>query len=83
MVMVSPVPIIRSVISPDHNRSSSIHYRRRGYDHRRWIHDGWRWGSDHDWRRCYDHRQPDTNGYPNPCLCRERQGKRCETENSY
>jgi len=77
MVMMSPVPIIGAVISPNHDWCSSIHHRRRGHDHGRWVDDGWRWGSDYDWRRGDDHRQPDTNGYPNPCMYRERQGKGC------
>ena len=86
MVMMSPVPIIGAVISPNQDRGSAIHHRRRGYHHGRachdrgrWVDDNWRWGRDHDWRRCDDHRNPDTNGYPHPCMCRERQGKGCNS----
>jgi hypothetical protein len=80
--MMFPVPIIGTVISPKHDRGSAIHHGRRGYHHRRachdhgcWVDDGWRWGSDHDRRRGDDYRKPDTNGYPSPGMCPERQGE--------
>jgi len=73
---MSPVPIIRAVISPHEDRRSAIDHWRGGHDHRRsGIDDGRRWGSDHNGRRGADHRTPDTDGYPSPGLCRERQGK--------
>jgi hypothetical protein len=78
-VMVSPVAISGSVVSSNHDRRRAIHYRRRGHNHRRWVHDGRRGSHDHwcgvDW-------YPNTNGYPHLGLCRERQGKGCETEYS-
>jgi hypothetical protein len=84
MVMMFPVPIIGAVIPPNHDRGSAIHHGRRGYhhgracrDHGRWVDDGWRWGSDHHGRRGDDHRKTDPNRYPNPRLCRGRQGKDC------
>jgi len=76
--------MIVAVVSPDqdrrrpiHHRGRDYHYGRPGHDHGCGVHDGRRWGSNHDWRRCDDHRQPDTNGYPNPCMDRERQDKGC------
>jgi hypothetical protein len=67
--MMSPVPIIRAIISPNEDRRSAIDHRRGGID------DGRRWGSDHNGRRGDDHRNPDTYGYPSSGMCRERQGK--------
>jgi len=77
MVMMSPMPIVGAVISPNQNRGSAIHHGRRGYHYGRWVDDGWRWGSNHNRRRGDDHRQPDTYGYPSPGMCSERQGKGC------
>lgn len=79
VVIVSPVAMPMSIgaLHPDWPRP--IHHRRRGYHHRCRIHD--------DRRRCDDDRRgvnryPNANGYSHPCLCRERQGKSGETENS-
>ena len=79
VVMVSPVAMPMSIgaLHPDWPRP--IHHRRRGYHHRCRVHDDRRRCDDH---RCRVHRYPNANGDPNPCLCRERQGKRCETEHS-
>ena len=79
VVMVSPVAMPMPIGASNHNWRGAIDHRRRGYHHRRWIHDDRRWRDDH---RCRVHRYPNANGDPNPCLCRERQGKRCETEHS-
>ena len=79
VVMVSPVAMLMPIGASNHNWRGAIDHRRRGYHHRRWIHDDRRRRDDH---RCRVHRYPNANGDPNPCLCRERQGKRGETENS-
>jgi hypothetical protein len=75
--MVSPValPVPIGTLHPDWPRP--IHHR-RGHDHRCRVHDHWRRRDDY---RCGINRYPNTDGYSNPCVCRERQGKSCETEN--
>ena len=72
MAMMFPVPIRGAVISPNQDRGSAIHHGRRGHDHGCRVDDGWRWGNDHDRRRCDHDRNPDTNGYPHPSMGRER-----------
>ena len=68
--MVSPMPIVGAVISPNHDWCSTIHHRRLGDNHGRGVDDDRRWGSDHNRRRSDNHRNPDTYGYPSPGMCR-------------
>ena len=72
--MVSPVPIRMAVVSPDHDRRSSVHHRRRGDDHRR-SHPKNRCRGDNGWWWGDDHRKSDAHRDPNSCMCRERCGK--------
>jgi hypothetical protein len=85
MVRMSPVPMRVAIIPPDQDWRSTIHHRRRGdhdgracHDHRCRIDDRGRRGSD-DHRSGVD-RYPNPNGDAHLGLCRERQGKRCDTE---
>jgi hypothetical protein len=84
--MVSPVAKPVPIGALHQNRPRPVYHGRRSYHHgRAWhdygrrVHDDRRWRDDH---RRGVHRDPNTDRYPNPCMCRERQGKSCETENS-
>jgi hypothetical protein len=86
VVMVSPVamPVPIGALHPDWSRA--VHHRRRRYHHgRAWhdygprVHDDGRRRDDH---RCGGNRNPNTDGYPNPCMYQVRQGKSCKTDNS-
>ena len=92
VVVVSPVPIIASVVWVPgvwvciHYTRLGNHYRRLLHDHRCGLHDHGLWG-DHDWRcghNCDWKWQPKPNGNMHPSrVCRERQGKACDSEEGH
>ncbi len=78
MVVMSPVPTrVRVVWLGIHHLRLGIHYRCGVYDHGLWG-DDHGYGSDHEGER-----QPHPNGdMQASCVCREWQGKACETQES-
>ncbi len=66
-VSMAPVSTRMAVVSPYHERRSRHDHGRRGSDDNRSR-------GDHD--RC---RNPNAYGHMHPRICRERQGKGCET----